>query len=190
MVEPEIAFADLNTAASLAEDLLKYCFQAVLNEREDDLDFFEKRVNSDVKKRLKKFVDSDFIQVDYTDAIKILIDSGEAFSFPVEWGVDLQSEHERYLAETHFQAPVIVKNYPKGIKSFYMRLNEDGKTVAAMDVLAPGIGEIIGGSQREERLEILDQRMHESGLDPEQYSLVPRSEKVWHSSSCWIWLRF
>ncbi len=169
MVEPEVAFADLNDNAALAERMLKYVFNAVLTERADDLAFFEKHIDSNVVKRLKDFVESDFVQVDYTDAIKILEESGKDFEFKVEWGIDLSSEHERYLAETHFKAPVVVKNYPKDIKAFYMRLNDDGKTVAAMDVLAPGIGEIIGGSQREERLDVLDARMTEMGLNVEDY---------------------
>ena len=119
--------------------------------------------------RLENFVNSDFAQIDYTDAIDVLLKSGKKFEFPVSWGIDLSSEHERFLAEEYFKSPVVVKNYPKDIKAFYMRLNDDGKTVAAMDVLAPGIGEIIGGSQREERLEILDKRMEEMGLNPEDY---------------------
>lgn len=167
MVEPEVAFAELDDVAKLAEDMLKYVFKAVLEERRDDMEFFAQRIDKDVINRLEKFVESDFAQVDYTDAIDILLKSGKKFEFPVEWGIDLASEHERYLAEEHFKAPVIVKNYPKDIKAFYMRLNDDGKTVAAMDVLAPGIGEIIGGSQREERLDVLDTRMREIGIDPE-----------------------
>ena len=167
MVEPEIAFADLDTVAKLAEDMLKYVFNAVLAERRDDLEFFASRIDKEAITRLEKFVESDFAQVDYTDAIEILQNCGKTFEFDVEWGIDLASEHERFLAEEHFKAPVIVKNYPKDIKAFYMRMNEDGKTVAAMDVLAPGIGEIIGGSQREERLDILDQRMRDMNIDPE-----------------------
>lgn len=167
MVEPEVAFADLNDVAKLAEDMLKYVFAAVLAERRDDLEFFASRIDKEAITRLEQFVNADFAQVDYTDAIQILIDSGKKFEFDVEWGIDMSSEHERYLAEEHFKAPVIVKNYPKDIKAFYMRLNDDGKTVAAMDVLAPGIGEIIGGAQREERLEILDARMIAMGIDPE-----------------------
>ncbi len=167
MVEPEVAFADLNDVAKLAEDMLKFVFKAVLEERRDDLEFFAQRIDKEAITRLEKFVDSDFAQVDYTDAIEILLKSGKTFEYPVEWGIDLASEHERFLAEEHFQAPVIVKNYPKDIKAFYMRLNEDGKTVAAMDVLAPGIGEIIGGAQREERLDVLDARMREMHIDPE-----------------------
>ncbi|NMU53055.1 amino acid--tRNA ligase-related protein, partial [Vibrio parahaemolyticus] len=123
----------------------------VLAECRDDLEFFAQRIDKEAITRLEQFVSSDFAQVDYTDAIQILLDSGREFEFPVEWGIDMSSEHERFLAEEHFKAPVIVKNYPKDIKAFYMRANDDGKTVAAMDVLAPGIGEIIGGSQREER---------------------------------------
>ncbi|USD39019.1 MULTISPECIES: asparagine--tRNA ligase [Ferrimonas] len=172
MVEPEVAFADLEDAAKLAEDMLKYCFNAVLEERMDDLKFFEQRVNKEVITRLQDFVKADFAQVDYTDAIQILKDCGKKFEFDVEWGIDMSSEHERYLAEEHFKAPVVVKNYPKDIKAFYMRMNDDGKTVAAMDVLAPGIGEIIGGSQREERLDVLDKRMEEMGL--------PKDEMYWY----------
>ncbi|KJG14741.1 asparaginyl-tRNA synthetase [Photobacterium iliopiscarium] len=184
MVEPEVAFADLDDVAKLAENMLKYVFKAALEERRDDLEFFASRIDKDVITRLEQFVTSDFAQVDYTDAIKILQDSGRQFENDVEWGIDMSSEHERFLAEQHFKAPVIVKNYPKDIKAFYMRMNEDGKTVAAMDVLAPGIGEIIGGSQREERLEQLDARMIEMGLNPEsmgwyrdlrRYGSVPHS---------------
>ena len=169
MIEPEVAFATLDDVAGLAEKMLKYVFQAVLDERADDLAFFAERVDKDAIARLERFVSSDFAQVDYTDAIEILIKSGQAFENEVSWGIDLSSEHERYLAEKHFKAPVVVKNYPKDIKAFYMRMNEDGKTVAAMDVLAPGIGEIIGGSQREERLDMLDQRLEEMGLNKEDY---------------------
>ena len=169
MVEPEIAFADLATVASCAEDMLKYVFKAVLAERLDDLEFFDQRVQKGVVERLKTLSESEFVRMDYTDAIDILLKSGQKFEFPVEWGIDLSSEHERYLAEKHVGGPVILQNYPKDIKAFYMRLNDDGKTVAAMDVLAPGIGEIIGGSQREDRLDILDARMHEVDLNPEDY---------------------
>ncbi len=169
MVEPEVAFYDLNDNARLAENMLKYVFRAVLEERRDDMEFFRERVDPEAINRLEHFINSDFAQVDYTDAIEILKNCGKKFEYPVEWGIDLQSEHERYLAEEHFKAPVVVKNYPKDIKAFYMRLNDDGKTVAAMDVLAPGIGEIIGGSQREERLDMLDKRMAEMNLDPKNY---------------------
>ncbi|MEE1672363.1 asparagine--tRNA ligase [Agarivorans aestuarii] len=170
MVEPEVAFADLEDVAKLAEDMLKYVFKAVLDERMDDMNFFAQRINKEAISRLESFVSADFAQVDYTDAIQILKDSGKQFEYDVEWGIDMSSEHERYLAEEHFKAPVVVKNYPKDIKAFYMRQNEDGKTVAAMDVLAPGIGEIIGGSQREERLDVLDARLLELDLDKDDYS--------------------
>ncbi|KGT93605.1 asparagine--tRNA ligase [Erwinia sp. S63] len=169
MLEPEVAFANLDDAAALAEAMLKYVFKAVLEERADDMAFFAERVDKDAIARLERFVTTDFAQVDYTDAVDILLKSGQTFENPVSWGVDLSSEHERYLAEKHFKAPVVVKNYPKDIKAFYMRMNEDGKTVAAMDVLAPGIGEIIGGSQREERLDVLDARLAEMGLNKEDY---------------------
>ena len=169
MVEPEVAFADLDDVAGLAEQMLKFCFKAVLEERRDDLEFFAQRVDKTVIDRLESFVTSDFAQVDYTDAVEILKNCGKKFQYDVEWGIDLQSEHERYLAEEHFKAPVVVKNYPKDIKAFYMRLNDDGKTVAAMDVLAPGIGEIIGGAQREERLDVLDARLAEMNLSKEDY---------------------
>jgi asparaginyl-tRNA synthetase len=170
MIEPEIAFADLAADASLAEAMLKYIFNAVLNERSDDMAFFEERVEKGLIAKLEGMVNTEFVRMDYTEAISILEKSKEKFEFQVKWGIDLQSEHERYLAEKHVGKPVILMNYPKEIKAFYMRLNDDNKTVAAMDVLAPGIGEIIGGSQREERLEVLDARMIESGLDPAHYS--------------------
>jgi len=158
MVEPEIAFADLNDDAELAEDFLKHCIKTVLSERADDMDFFQQRVDKGVLDRLNGVVNTEFVHMDYTDAINILLKSGKKFEFPVEWGVDLASEHERFLSEEHIKGPVILKNYPKEIKAFYMRMNDDEKTVAAMDVLVPGIGEIIGGSQREERLDMLDAR--------------------------------
>jgi len=170
MIEPEVAFADLSTVAKLAEDLLKYVFKAVLEERLDDMTFFAQRVNKDVITRLENVVNSEFVRMDYTDAIEILKNSGKAFEFPVEWGVDLSSEHERYLAEEHVGAPIIMQDYPKDIKAFYMRINDDNKTVAAMDILAPGIGEIIGGSQREERLDVFDRRLAEMSLNQEDYS--------------------
>ncbi|RDV24246.1 asparagine--tRNA ligase [Alteromonas aestuariivivens] len=170
MIEPEVAFADLSDVATLAEDMLKYVCKAVLEERADDMAFFAERVKKDVITRLEALVNSDFVRMDYTDAIEILKASGKQFEFPVEWGVDLSSEHERYLAEEHVGAPIIMQNYPKDIKAFYMRINDDGKTVAAMDILAPGIGEIIGGSQREERLDVFDQRLEEMGLSKEDYS--------------------
>jgi asparaginyl-tRNA synthetase len=169
MIEPEIAFADLADDATLAEALLKYVFQAVLDERADDMEFFEERIEKGVIAKLRGMIDSRFVRMDYTEAIRILEASKEKFDYPVQWGTDLQSEHERYLAEKHVKGPLVLMNYPKEIKAFYMRLNGDGKTVAAMDVLAPGIGEIIGGSQREERLDVLDARMLEVGLDPAHY---------------------
>lgn len=170
MVEPELAFAGLDDIAYLAEDMLKYAINAVLTERADDMAFFQQRVDKEVLNRLNHVVSNKFVHMDYTDAVEILQNCGKTFEYPVQWGTDLQSEHERYLAEVHVGAPVVLKNYPKDIKAFYMRQNDDGKTVAAMDILAPGIGEIIGGSAREERLERLDQRMTEVNLPLEQYS--------------------
>ncbi|MBW8311141.1 MAG: asparagine--tRNA ligase [Rhizobium sp.] len=169
MIEPEIAFADLDDDANLAEAFLKYLFKAVLEERGDDMAFIAERVQNDAITRLQAFIDAPFERIDYTEAVSLLQKSGHKFDYPVEWGLDLQTEHERWLTEVHVGRPVVVMNYPEQIKAFYMRLNDDGKTVAAMDVLAPGIGEIIGGSQREERLDVLDQRMAQFGLDPAHY---------------------
>jgi asparaginyl-tRNA synthetase len=172
MIEPEIAFADLTADADLAERFLKAIFRRLLEERPDDMKFFAERIDKECIGRLEKFVDSAFERMTYSDAIIALeaaINKGKKFEFPVKWGIDLQTEHERYLTEEYVKRPVVVMNYPKEIKAFYMRMNDDGKTVAAMDVLAPGIGEIIGGSQREERLEVLDQRMEEMGLDKKTY---------------------
>jgi asparaginyl-tRNA synthetase len=169
MVEPEIAFADLNDLADLAEDFLKYIFAAILEECPEDMAFFAKLIEPEAISRLEQLIHTDFVRVEYADAIAILSGSGQKFEFKPEWGLDLQTEHERYLTEKHFKAPVIVSNYPIEIKAFYMRLNDDARTVAAMDVLAPGIGEIIGGSQREERFDVLDRRMTEMGLDKETY---------------------
>ena len=172
MIEPEIAFADLADDADLAEDFLKSIFGDLLRERSDDMSFFEQRIDKDCIKRLESVVESNFERMEYTDAIDALSkaqESGVAFEYPVGWGSDLQSEHERWLTEEHVGRPIILMNYPKEIKAFYMRLNDDERTVAAMDVLAPGIGEIIGGSQREERLDVLDARLAECGLDPEPY---------------------
>src|SRR5215203_1660822 len=169
MVEPEIAFADLSADADLAESFLKAIFTTLLNERGDDLKFFADRIDKHCIRRLEGFVASSFERLSYSEAIAALEKSGTRFEFPVKWGVDLQSEHERYLTEKHAKKPVIVMNYPKDIKAFYMRVNDDGRTVAAMDVLAPGIGEIIGGSQREERLDHFDRRLAELELDPEHY---------------------
>lgn len=169
MVEPEMAFTDLDGCATTAEKLLKYVFKTVLEQRADDMKFIAERVDKDAITRLEHFISSDFAKVDYTDAIEILKKATKKFEYPVEWGIDLQSEHERYLAEEHFKAPVVVKNYPRDIKAFYMKQNDDGKTVAAMDVLAPGIGEIIGGSQREDNLEKLDKRMDELAMNKDSY---------------------
>ncbi len=169
MVEPEIAFADLTDDADLAEDFLKYIFRAVLNERGDDMKFFAERIDKTCITRLEAFVESSFERMTYTEAIAALEKSGKTFEFPVKWGIDMQSEHERWLTEEHIKRPVVVMNYPKQIKAFYMRVNDDDKTVAAMDVLAPGIGEIIGGSQREERLEVLDRRLDEMHLEKATY---------------------
>ena len=169
MIEPEIAFADLSDDADLAEALLKHIFRAVLDERPDDMAFFEERIEKGVIAKLEAMVGAEFVRMDYTEAIKVLEGTKQKFEFPVKWGMDLQSEHERFLAEKHVGKPVILMNYPREIKAFYMRLNEDGRTVAAMDVLAPGIGEIIGGSQREERLDVLDARLDALKLPKEGY---------------------
>ncbi len=169
MIEPEIAFAGLNDNAALASEMLKYLAQTVLEECPDDMAFFAERIDKNCIDRLQKIISSEFIHMDYTEAIELLIKANKDFEFPVFWGADLQSEHERYLTEELVKGPVILKNYPKEIKSFYMRANDDGKTVAAMDVLVPGIGEIIGGSQREERLEFLDKRMNELHMNKELY---------------------
>lgn len=169
MIEPELAFANLDDVANLAEKMLKYIAKRVLAERRDDMEFFAQRIDKEAISRLENLINSEFVQINYCEAIDILENSGEKFEYGVSWGIDLQSEHERYLCEKHFDAPVIVKNYPRDIKAFYMRQNDDGKTVAAMDVIAPGIGEIIGGSQREERLDIFDARLDEMGLSKEDY---------------------
>lgn len=169
MVEPEIAFADLQQNADLAEAMMQYIFKAVLDERADDLAFFNQRIDKTVIERLETVVNNQFERMEYTEAVKILQNCGEKFEYPVEWGTDLQSEHERYLAEKKVGKPIVLMNYPKDIKAFYMRMNDDEKTVAAMDVLAPGIGEMIGGSQREERLDVLDARIDQMGLPKENY---------------------
>jgi asparaginyl-tRNA synthetase len=169
MVEPEIAFADLTDNADLAEDLLKSVLRALLDERADDMAFFAQRIDPQAVSRLEELVASTFARMSYTEAVDVLERSGRSFEFPVGWGLALQAEHERYLCEEYAKRPVIVTDYPKEIKAFYMRLNDDERTVAAMDVLAPGIGEIVGGSQREERLDVLDARMEHHGLDPAVY---------------------
>jgi asparaginyl-tRNA synthetase len=170
MIEPEIAFAGLDENAALAEDLLKAVLDELLTKRADDMAFFDQRIDPGVVSRLRHVVDARFRRLTYTEAVEILQGSGKRFEFPVEWGTDLQSEHERYLTEEHFKQPLVITDYPKAIKAFYMRLNDDGKTVAAMDVLVPRIGEIVGGSQREERLAVLDQRLDELGLRKEDYA--------------------
>lgn len=182
MVEPEIAFADLSDDADLAEDFLRYLLRAVLEDCGEDLAFFNQFIDNTVLPRLESVVDNDFVRMDYSEAIAVLEKANKKFEFPVSWGLDLQSEHERYLSEEYVGGPLVVMNYPKDIKAFYMRLNDDEKTVAAMDVLAPGIGEIVGGAQREERLEVLDQRMAAQGLegldwyrDLRRYGSVPHA---------------
>ena len=169
MIEPEMAFCDLEGDMDLAEDYIKHLFRAALERTPEDMAFFNQWVDKTVIETLTHIVESDFVRITYTEAVDILKNSGEPFEFPVEWGADLQSEHERFLTEKHFKKPVIVRDYPKEIKAFYMRLNDDGKTVAAMDVLVPKTGEIIGGSQREERRDVLERRMTESGLNPKDY---------------------
>jgi asparaginyl-tRNA synthetase len=169
MVEPEIAFAGLSDIAALAERLLKQVCQTVLSQRADDMAFFAQWVDKECIQRLEKLSQDDFVHMEYSEAISILEKANQKFEYNVAWGIDLQSEHERYIAEDYVGKPVIMMNYPKDIKGFYMRQNDDGKTVAAMDVLAPGIGEIIGGSQREERFDYLDKRMGELNLDKEIY---------------------
>ncbi len=183
MIEPEIAFADLNEDAALAEDFLKYLFQQVLEKCEDDMAFFNQFIDKTCLERLQTVAEKGFVHMDYGEAINILQTSKEKFEYPVQWGLDLQSEHERFLCEKHVGGPLVVMNYPKEIKAFYMRLNDDEQTVAAMDVLVPGIGEIIGGSQREERLDVLDRRMSEQGVGDElwwyrdlrRYGTVPHA---------------
>lgn len=169
MIEPEISFADLKDDMELAEDMLKYVIEYVMTECPEEMAFFNQFVDKGVIDRLNHVVSSDFGKVTYTEAIEILKKSNKKFDYPVEWGIDLQTEHERYLTEEHFKKPLFVTDYPKDIKAFYMRLNDDQKTVAAMDLLVPGIGEIIGGSQREERIDILTKRMAELGLKEEDY---------------------
>ncbi len=183
MIEPEIAFADLNDNADLAESFLKSVIKDVLEERADDMAFFAERIDKTLMVRLESLVQSEFARMDYGEAVDILKRADKNFEFPVEWGLDLQSEHERYLAEEHVGRPVVVMNYPAEIKAFYMRRNDDGKTVAAMDVLVPGAGEIVGGSQREERLDVLDEQLGKMGLseqlwwyrDLRRYGTVPHA---------------
>ena len=169
MIEPEISFADLDDDMALAEEMLKYVISDVLKKAPEEMEFLNSFVDKGLIERLQKVVDSQFAKVTYTDAINILLKADKKFDYPVHWGMDIQTEHERYLAEEHFGSPVCVYNYPKDIKAFYMRQNDDGKTVAAVDILVPGIGELIGGSQREERLDVLEARIKELGLDMDSY---------------------
>ncbi|PSO86476.1 MAG: asparagine--tRNA ligase [Cyanobacteria bacterium QS_3_48_167] len=184
MVEPEMAFCDLGGDMDLAEAFLKYVFSFVLETCPEDMEFFNKRMDQSVLATADNIINNEFERISYTDAIALLEKTNRKFQYPVEWGLDLQSEHERYLSQDYFQKPVIVTDYPTGIKAFYMRLNDDANTVAAMDVLAPKIGEIIGGAQREERLDVLERRMHEAGmpaddlwwyLDLRRYGTVPHA---------------
>ncbi|QNM15776.1 MULTISPECIES: asparagine--tRNA ligase [Fusobacterium] len=169
MIEPEIAFADLSANMELAEAMVKYIIKFVLEQCPEEMAFFNQFIEKGLFDKLNNVLNNDFARLTYTEAIDILLKSGKKFDYPVEWGIDLQSEHERYLAEEHFKKPVFLTDYPKDIKAFYMKLNPDGKTVRAMDLLAPGIGEIIGGSQREDNLEILEGRIRELGMNPEDY---------------------
>lgn len=169
MIEPELAFADLEDDMDNAEAMIKYVIRTVMEQCPDEMNFFNSFVDKGLKERLTHVAESDFYRVTYTEAVRILQESGHKFDYPVTWGCDLQTEHERYLTEEHFKRPIFVTDYPKEIKAFYMRLNEDGKTVAAADCLVPGIGEIIGGSQREERLDRLEARIKELGMNPEDY---------------------
>ena len=169
MIEPEIAFADLADDMDVAEDMVKYIIRYTLEHAPEEMEFFNKFVDKGLLDRLHHIVNSDFERVTYTEAVEILKKADKDFQFPVEWGIDLQTEHERYLTEEVFKKPIFVIDYPKEIKAFYMRLNDDGKTVAACDLLVPGVGEIIGGSQREERLDILEARMDEIGMNRELY---------------------
>ncbi|MBX4181127.1 asparagine--tRNA ligase [Sodalis sp. CWE] len=169
MVEPEIAFSTLDDAINLAEKMLKYLFRTILQEREDDMQFFAKQIYKEAISHLVYCINTDFAKINYTEAITILQKHNQKFEKPIFWGHNLSLEHERFLVEKYFKSPLVIKNYPKDIKAFYMRMNDDQRTVAAMDILMPNIGEIIGGSQREERLNLLDQRLTETGLNKENY---------------------
>ncbi|UPO96723.1 asparagine--tRNA ligase [Cetobacterium somerae] len=169
MIEPEIAFADLDGNMELAEAMVKYIIKYVMDECPEEMEFFNQFIEKGLFDKLNNVLNNDFGRVTYTEAIDILVNSGKKFDYPVKWGIDLQSEHERFLSEEYFKRPVFVTDYPKEIKAFYMKLNEDGKTVKAMDLLAPGIGEIIGGSQREDNIDVLEERMAEAGLSAEDY---------------------
>jgi asparaginyl-tRNA synthetase len=169
MVEPEMAFYDLNENMTLAEAFIKRIIKDALEQVPEDMKFFQERIDKDVLTRLASILNSDFLRVPYTEAINILVKSGQSFEYPVKWGMDLQSEHERFLTEKHFKNTVILHDYPRELKPFYMRVNDDGTTVRAMDVLAPGVGEIIGGSQREERADVLEEQIKQKGLEPAAY---------------------
>ncbi len=169
MIEPEMAFADINDDMDLAEDMVKFCVKHVMENCAEDLELFDKFVEPGLLNKLNNIIENGFARITYTEAIDIMKKSGHKFEYVPEFGIDMQTEHERYLAETHFKRPVIVRDYPKEIKAFYMRLNDDGRTVAAMDVLVPGIGELIGGSQREERYDVLVKRIHEMGMHEDDY---------------------
>ena len=169
-MEPEICFCDINELMDNEEEMVKYCISYVMKECSSELEFLNKFVDTGLLERLNNVVANEFVRLDYTEAIELLKKAKKEFVFPVEWGIDLQSEHERYLTEEVYKKPVFLKNYPKDIKAFYMRQNDDGKTVAAVDLLVPGIGELIGGSQREERYDKLTQRIDELGLRREDYS--------------------
>jgi asparaginyl-tRNA synthetase len=169
MIEPEVAFADINDNMELAENMIKYIIHYILENAPEEMKFFNEFIDKGLLDRLNNIVGNDFARVTYTEAVELLKKSGREFQYPVEWGIDLQTEHERYITEEIFKKPVFVTNYPKEIKAFYMRQNDDGKTVAAMDLLVPGVGEIIGGSQREERYDVLLNRIKELGLHEEDY---------------------
>ena len=177
MIEPEMAFADIYDDMDLAEDMVKFCVKHVLENCRDDIELFDKFVEPGLIAKLENIINNGFARITYAEAIEIMQKSGENFEYKPEFGIDMQTEHERYLAEKHFKRPVIVRDYPKEIKAFYMRLNDDGRTVAAMDVLVPGIGEMIGGSQREERYDVLVQKIHEMGMKEEDYSWYLDSRK-------------
>ncbi len=195
MIEPEMAFYDINDNMDLAEEFIKYCVQYALDHCKDDIEFLNKMYDNTLIDRLNHVLKDEFVRLTYTEGIKILEDSGEKFEFPVKWGVDLQSEHERYLVEKHFKRPVILTDYPKEIKAFYMKQNDDGKTVRAMDVLFPQIGEIIGGSEREANYDKLMNRINELHipmkdmwwyLETRKFGTVPRDSQVWHCAPQWL----
>ena len=187
MIEPEIAFADINDDMDLAEEMMKYIISYVMENAPEEMDFFNRFVDKGLVERLQGIVENDFERITYTEAIDILKKSDKKFDYPVEWGSDLQTEHERYLTEEVFNKPVFVINYPKEIKAFYMRMNDDNKTVAAMDLLVPGVGEIIGGSQREERLDVLKDRMAELGLDEDTYWWYLDPSPLRQRTPCGLW---